>query len=265
MEIVKNINIYNDDFKNITKDFKDNSFDLIFTDPPYLTNMKRVHQSRHLKLRYNDSYRSKDARDTINLFFSESKRLLKSDGLLLIFMNYKRLLYFMYEAKMCDLWYYYFITWQKNNIKMNQYKTNPNHRCEYILAFKKERLTNPVYNKDMELYDIVNIDNVNGIDKNHPNEKPQELLLYFLKLYNFKKQKEYKVLDPFMGGGSLGRACFDFNQYLCNNIKYYGVEKEKNFFDNATELIKNNYRIKSIKQDRKTKTKTLMDYLLEEK
>ena len=205
------IKIYNADFRDITKDLPDDSIDLILTDPPYLTNFKcqinfkyRLSTHKHERI-YKDSFKSKEGRDLINDFFCECKRLLKKDGLLLFFINDKRLLYFMQMAFNNGLWQNYFITWVKNNIHMNQYHTQVNKRAEYILGYRKERLEKISYNPNMELYDVINFDNIDGSLKNHPNEKPQNILLHFLQLFNYKNDKIFKVLDPFMGGVHLVR------------------------------------------------------------
>jgi site-specific DNA-methyltransferase (adenine-specific) len=57
---------------------------------------------------------------------------------------------------------------------------------------------------------------------NHPTLKPVDLMVHVVKLISFEGQI---VLDPFMGSGSTGLACFSLER------KFIGYEKEIDYFN----------------------------------
>lgn len=235
------IEIFNADFRDKIKEIDNESVDIIFTDPPYLTNTKRIKRNdrarekeRPAELRmYNDNFKCVDNKEMIRDFFRESFRIIKTNGILLIFLSWTRLDFFITEAKNVGWHFYYFVTWKKNNVKCNQqFHTNPDTRCEYILAFYKKE--HRKYAEDSYLCDILEFENVSSSCRNHPNQKPARLLNHFIHLYKNKTGKT-KVVDCFMGGGSLGKVC---SQY--DDIDYIGTEKDPYFFKQAKDFIYDN-------------------------
>jgi len=69
------------------------------------------------------------------------------------------------------------------------------------------------------------------VDNDHPTVKPTELMRYLIKLVT---QPGGKVLDPFMGSGSTGKAA------LLDGYDFYGIEKDKHSFDIALQRIEKN-------------------------
>jgi site-specific DNA-methyltransferase (adenine-specific) len=63
----------------------------------------------------------------------------------------------------------------------------------------------------------------------HRTEKPVELLSYLIKTYSNEGET---VLDNCMGSGSTGIAC------LKTNRNFIGIEKDKHYFDIASDRIK---------------------------
>ena len=69
---------------------------------------------------------------------------------------------------------------------------------------------------------------VKGMKKDqntHPTIKPLPLMQYLCRLV--KSPSDCVILDPFMGSGTTGVAC------IKENIKFIGIEKEKEYFDIA--------------------------------
>lgn len=62
----------------------------------------------------------------------------------------------------------------------------------------------------------------------HPAEKPVDLMAWCI-----QKTTQQTVLDPYMGSGTTGIACFQLNR------KYIGVEKDERYFDIACERLEN--------------------------
>ena len=67
-----------------------------------------------------------------------------------------------------------------------------------------------------------------GEGNNHPTVKPQELMKYLCRMVT---PKGGTVLDPFMGSGSTGMAA------KTEKFDFIGIEREKEYFDNATNRI----------------------------
>lgn len=64
----------------------------------------------------------------------------------------------------------------------------------------------------------------------HPTQKPVALLEYLIKTYTNEGET---VLDNCMGSGSTGVACMNTNR------RFIGIEKENEYFEIATQRIKN--------------------------
>jgi len=71
---------------------------------------------------------------------------------------------------------------------------------------------------------IIEISNANRKDKQHPTEKPIELMEYLVKTYTNENDT---VLDNTMGSGTTNLACIKLNR------KSIGIEKEKQYYDVA--------------------------------
>ena len=71
---------------------------------------------------------------------------------------------------------------------------------------------------------ILKIKNTNSDSKNHPTEKPLELMRYLVRTYS---QEGETVLDNTMGSGTTCLAAKELNR------KFIGIEKEVNYYDIA--------------------------------
>ena len=97
--------------------------------------------------------------------------------------------------------------------------------CEFILLYRKggQRWIN-----DMGTKHLLEIDNIRN--KNHPTEKPIELMETFI--LNSSQVGE-TVLDPFMGAGTTALAAKE------NNRQYIGFELDEDYHKIANDRIKN--------------------------
>jgi len=75
--------------------------------------------------------------------------------------------------------------------------------------------------------DIIKMRGVKAADRQHPAEKPVELIKIILK----KHETVGVVVDPFMGSGTTGVACANLGR------KFIGIEIERKYFDIACERI----------------------------
>lgn len=63
----------------------------------------------------------------------------------------------------------------------------------------------------------------------HPTQKPTPLMERLIKLVS---DKDYTILDPFMGSGSTGVACTNLNR------SFIGYEIQDDYFETAKSRIK---------------------------
>ena len=69
--------------------------------------------------------------------------------------------------------------------------------------------------------------------REHPTQKPIALMEWCL---NLSPKNTLTVADPFMGSGTTGVACANMGK------TFYGIERERKYFDIACERIENAYR-----------------------
>jgi len=90
------------------------------------------------------------------------------------------------------------------------------------------------YNEDVKFNNeyyptsIIEISNANQKEKQHPTEKPIELMEYLIKTYTNEGDT---VLDNTMGSGTTNLACIKLNR------QSIGIEKEKQYYDVAVRRL----------------------------
>lgn len=70
-------------------------------------------------------------------------------------------------------------------------------------------------------------------DRRHPNEKPIDFVLHFIRLHS---RRNSIIIDPFMGSGTTGVACVKLGR------RFVGIEIEERYFDIACRRIEEAYR-----------------------
>jgi DNA modification methylase len=120
--------------------------------------------------------------------------------------------------------------------KGNKYQyDNADGDYEIIQNAKKLIIKNSNnYNIDENLPDRLLVFPVDIKNRVHPTQKPIALLEYIIETYT--KETDL-VLDFTMGSGSAGVACRNLNR------NFYGIEKNKNYFDIAKHRIENSRNI----------------------
>ena len=240
------ITIRNGDCFDLIKEIKDNSIDMILTDPPYnITSMKW------------DKYID------FELLWKEYRRVLKDCGLALLFSSGQ----FTHKLIMTnEKMYKYRLIWKKNVPSgMSSAKYRPMKYYEEICVFYDKLPTyNPImkprvgkgkscynydhycgksnhvnydkikirYNPDfVQPSDVLEFNVVpNRKGKLHPTQKPVELIEYLIKTYSNEGDT---ILDTFMGSGSTGVACKNTNR------DFIGYELDKNYFEIAKDRLYN--------------------------
>ena len=140
-----------------------------------------------------------------------------------IFTNSMNLYEMLGEATRVGFKLHNILVWEKNNCTPSQFYMK---NCEYVLFLRKGKAKwiNNIGNSKT----VHKFNNVIG-NKVHPCEKPVDLLRYYIE--NSTSEGD-TVLDPFMGSASCGTAC------LLSSRNFIGVEKDKLFFDIASERMR---------------------------
>lgn len=213
IKLSKNSSIYQLDAIQFLKSLKDESIDLIVTDPAYSG------MNQHLQLgkgRIVGEYKDKsdsgkwfnefhDSEENYQIFLSECYRVLKPDSHIFIMFDSFSLLTLSNLVRdkfnVKNL-----LTWDKVNIGMGHYFRR---QTEFILFACKGK--KPVARRDMP--DILRIKRIHKAI--YPTQKPVELFQAMIASSRLKNEVEFTVCDPFLGSGSSAIASLKQN---CNFV-----------------------------------------------
>jgi len=235
------IDLIQGDCLEVMKTIESGSIDAIITDPPYGTTACKW-----------------DSVIDFDLMWEQLNRIIKPNGAIVLFGSEP----FSSALRMSNIKNYrYDWVWDKVKggnfaiLKYQPYKThelisvfsNKTHNYYPIKTPQKER-KGKVYSssnsaplkyndgkertyKDKHPKSILTISNANQKGKQHPTQKPVELMEYLIKTYT---QETETVLDFTMGSGSTMVACQNTNR---NGI---GIEQDEKYFKIAEQRIKEN-------------------------
>lgn len=206
----------------------DNSIDLIVTDPPYKTitggdlNGKSSIRPKGMLKGNRKLFRYQNIE--ISDWMPELYRVLKDNSHCYIFTNSLNMQEMLNEATSVGFKLHNILVWVKNNCTPSQFYMK---NCEYVLFLRKGKAK--WINNIGDSKTVHQFNNIIG-NKNHPTEKPVNLLEFYIK--NSSQEKDI-VLDPFMGSGSTGVACINTNR------KFIGIELDSDYFTIAKQRIEN--------------------------
>ena len=252
----KNKIINGDSIKELKK-IPAESFDLIFADPPYNHQLKNklIRPDRSKVNAVNDEwdqFESFKAYDdfTVN-WLKECKRVLKKNGSIWVIGSYHNI--FRVGAKIQDLgfWILNDVIWNKNNPMPNFRGTRFTNAHETLIWASKNKNSKYTFNyqslkclnDDLQMRSTWNFPICNGKErlknngkKVHSTQKPEALLHRILLA---SSNKNYIVLDPFLGTGTTAVVSKKLGRF------FYGIEKDKKYFDEASKRIKNTKQIEN--------------------
>lgn len=223
------VQIFNDDCLKIMKDIPDGSIDLVVTDPPYKTitggdcNGKNSERPKGMLSGNRKLFKNQNMK--ISDWIPEVFRVLKNGSHCYIFTNSLNLKEMLDESDKTGFKLHNLLVWEKNNCTPSQYYMK---NCEYILFLRKGKAK--WINNIGESKTVHKFNNIIG-NKNHPTEKPVDLLKFYI---NNSSSLEDTVLDPFMGAGSTGVACIETNR------KFIGIEIDDSYFEIAKNRLGGN-------------------------
>ena len=252
---LKNKIIIGDSIEKLKK-IPTESFDLIFADPPYNLQLRseliRPDRSRvsavNDKWDQFDSFKSYD--DFTSKWLMECKRILKKNGSIWVIGSYHNI--FRVGSIIQDLgfWILNDVIWNKNNPMPNFRGTRFTNAHETLIWASKDKNSKYTFNyqslkclnDDLQIRSTWNLPICNGNErlkekgkKVHSTQKPESLLHRILLA---SSNKNDLVLDPFLGSGTTAVVAKKLGRI------FYGIEKEKSYFDAANKRLKNTKIIK---------------------
>ena len=243
--------IINGDSLNELKKIPDESFDLIFSDPPYNLQLRNqlTRPDRSKVDAVNDKWDQfenfKVYDDFTMNWLSECRRILKKNGSIWVIGSYHNI--FRVGTKIQDLgfWILNDVIWNKNNPMPNFRGTRFTNAHETLIWASKDKNSKYTFNyqslkclnDDLQMRSTWNLPICNGNErlkekgkKVHSTQKPESLLHRILLA---STNKNDLILDPFLGSGTTAVVAKKLGRI------FYGIEKDKKYFNAANKRLKN--------------------------
>ena len=246
----KNKIINGDSLKELKK-IPSETFDLIFADPPYNLQLKNE-LSRPDRSKVNavndkwDKFESFKSYDEFTIdWLTECRRILKKNGAIWIIGSYHNIFRVGYIVQDLGFWILNDVIWNKNNPMPNFRGTRFTNAHETLIWASKNEKSKYTFNyqslkclnDDLQMRSTWNLPICSGKErlksngvKIHSTQKPESLLH---RIVLASSNKDDFILDPFLGSGTTAVV----SKKLGRN--YFGIEKEKNYFDAANKRLKN--------------------------
>jgi len=243
--------IINGDSIQELKKIPDESFDLIFADPPYNLQLRNqlTRPDRSIVDAVNDNwdqFESFKKYDEFSLrWLKECKRILKKNGSIWVIGSYHNIFRLGTAIQNMGFWILNDIIWNKNNPMPNFRGTRFTNAHETLIWASKDKKSKYTFNyqslkclnDDIQMRSDWNLPICNGSErlkkngkKIHSTQKPESLLHRILLA---SSNKGDMILDPFLGSGTTANVAKKLGR------NYYGIEKEKIYFNAALERLKN--------------------------
>ena len=249
---MKNYRLYHDDCLKILEEIPENTFDMIFADPPYmLSNGGITCQNGQVvsvnKGKWDKSQGFEQDFEFHKKWLSACKRVLKKNGTLWVSGTYHSIYSCGFAMQLLGYHILNDISWFKPN-------ASPNMCCRYFTAShetliwaRKDKKTKHTFNYELmkngdfssdfikkpntQMRSVWAIGTPKKSEKTfgkHPTQKPLDLLE---RIILASTNEGDLILDPFMGSATTGVAA------LKHNRKFVGIEKEKEFVELAEKRL----------------------------
>lgn len=250
--MMKNYRLYHDDCLKILEEIPENTFDMIFADPPYMLSNGGIscQNGRVVSVNKGDWDESKGFKEDFKFhkkWLSACKRVLKPNGTLWVSGTYHSIFQCGFAMQLLGYHILNDISWFKPN-------ASPNMSCRYFTAShetliwaRKDKKSRHYFNYDAmkdgdfpkdfikkphtQMRSVWSIGTPTPSEKQfgkHPTQKPLELLE---RIILASTNEGDLILDPFMGSATTGVAA------LKHNRKFVGIEKEKEFVELAEKRL----------------------------
>lgn len=256
--------LYNGDCFEILKNIPENTFDMIFADPPYMLSNGGItcHSGKMVSVNKGNWDKSNGISEDFNFhkkWLELCKRVLKPNGTLWVSGTYHSIYTCGYAMLLLDYHILNDIAWFKPN-------ASPNLSCKYFTAshesliwarkdkkakhyFNYEAMKNGDFPKDFikkpntQMRSVWAISTPQASEKyygKHPTQKPLALLE---RIISASTQPGALILDPFMGSGTTGVAAIKLNR------KFVGIDIESSYVELAAKRISAMLKKNKAKED----------------
>ncbi len=248
--------IINGNSLNELKKIPNETFDLVFADPPYnlqlQNNLNRPDQSQVSAV--TDKWDKFESFKTYDKFtyewLNQCKRVLKKNGSIWVIGSYHNIFRVGKIIQDLGFWILNDVIWNKNNPMPNFRGTRFTNAHETLIWASKSKNSKytfnyqsmKTFNDDLQMRSTWNFPICNGkerLKKNgtkvHSTQKPESLLH---RIVLASSNKNDFILDPFLGSGTTAVVAKKLGRL------YFGIEKEKKYFDALNKRIKNTNTIK---------------------
>lgn len=215
------------------KYIKNESVDLIVTDPPYLINYRtgyRIDKSHE----FCTPILGDSDPELISNHIKECNRIMKYNTAMYMFSSSKKIDFFKNELEK------YFklkniIIWVKNNWTAGDLFNSFGNQYEVLFLVNK----GDVEIKGKRYSDVWNFDRISGDDQLHQNQKPVELIERCILSHSTENDL---IFDGFAGSGTTAIACINTNRnYIC-------IEKDPKYYELMKVRIENHIKYSHIQQ-----------------
>ena len=232
--------IYAGDALKKIKYVKDNSIDLILTDPPYNLGLFMKNRSTNLSALRENHFSGKKWDDleesvwikNMELLFQEFSRVLKKGGSIIVFMAIIKLESIIKIAEKNKFYYKTTGIWHKKNPMPRNKDLHFINSTEPWLYFTNITKTGVFNNKNKTIHDFFESGLTPSSEKKHgghPTQKPIALMDHLISLLSNEGDT---ILDPFMGSGSTGVS----SKKLKRN--FVGIELDEDYVEISKKRIK---------------------------
>jgi len=246
---LKNKIINGDSLKELKK-IPDETFDLVFADPPYNLQLKNklTRPDRSKVNAVNDKWDQFESFKKYDEFtyawLSECKRILKKNGAIWVIGSYHNIFRVGTAIQNLGFWILNDVIWNKKNPMPNFRGTRFTNAHETLIWASKSEKSKYTFNyqslkclnDDLQMRSNWDLPICNGSErlkkdgkKIHSTQKPEALLHRILLATSNKNDL---ILDPFLGSGTTATVAKKLGR------NYFGIEKEKNYFKAAEQRIK---------------------------
>lgn len=233
------ITLKNECSLNAMKSIKDNSIDLVLTDPPYNIGSKNQVTKKGNKFVSNAVAWGEDFKDEWNTFeeyweflkpfIVEMKRVVKDTGNIVLFLDRKYTGHVIYLIeKELNLHFKNKVYFQKKNPVPGLRKNNFRSSIEEAVWFCKSNKNNFNFGIQSEMTQVFTGSIGNSKKTEHPCEKYEWMLEPLIKALSNEGDT---ILDPFAGSGAVLRMARKMNR------KSIGFEKSKTFYKMACKQL----------------------------
>lgn len=236
---MKDIELWQGDCFEHTKQIPKNSIDLILTDPPYQISRKSGFESggawnnaldkKNQKTPPKTDFGEWDKQELdLEALFKEFYRILKPKGTVIMFYDIWKMQSVKAASEEAKFKQLRLCRWEKSNPVPVNSKLNYLSNCtEYFMTCVKGRTPtfHSEYDNGVYVYPICH-----GKERTiHTTQKPQKLIKDLI----LKHSNEGDIVyDPFMGSGTTGAAAKETGR------KFIGCEIEKEYFDISVRRIR---------------------------